>query len=85
MSDYEDINKEIGALLTRKEAAARLGVSVVTVDAARSEGKLAYIQGKPGGKVWIAEGAIAAYLERMTHPAKPIKRFEGTTYRKRRV
>ena len=46
-------------LLTRKEAAARLGVSVCLLDQERSAGRLAYIQRKPGSKVWITEEAIA--------------------------
>lgn len=72
-------------LLTRKEAAARLGVSLVTLDAERSSGHLAYIQRKPGGKVWICEEAIAEYLERATHPARPAISPVTGTYRKRRV
>ena len=70
-------------LLTRKEAADRLGVSVVTLDAERSAGRLAYIQSKPGGKVWITEAAIEEYLARATHPARP-ERLVVQTYRKRR-
>lgn len=58
-------------LLTRKEAAARLGITVMTLDAERSSGHLAYIQRKPGGKVWITEEALAEYLARATHPARP--------------
>ena len=38
-------------LLTRKEAATLLRVSLPTLDAERSTGHLAYIQRKPGGKV----------------------------------
>ena len=60
----------MSTLLTRKEAAARLGVTVMTLDAERSSGHLAYIQRKPG-KVWITEEAIAEYLARATHPARP--------------
>ena len=60
----------MSTLLTRKEAAARLGITV-TLDAERSSGHLAYIQRKPGGKVWITEEAIAEYLARATHPARP--------------
>ncbi len=37
-------------LLTRKEAAARLGISVSLLDQERSTGHLAFIQRKPGGK-----------------------------------
>ena len=58
-------------LLTRKEAAARLGVSVCLFDQERSAGRLAYIQRKPGSKVWITEEAIAEYLARITHQARP--------------
>ena len=59
------------ALLTRKEAAARLGISTAMLDQERSSGQLAYIQRKPGGKVWITEEAIAEYLARATHQARP--------------
>ena len=58
-------------LLSRKEAAIRLGVTVETLDAQRRSGHLAYIQRKPGGKVWITEEALAEYLARATHPARP--------------
>ena len=58
-------------LLTRKEAATRLGISLPTLDAERSIGRLDYIQHKPGGKVWITEEAIAEYLARATHKARP--------------
>jgi len=70
-------------LLTRKEAAERLGISVDTLDAERKAGYLAYIQRKPGGKVWITEAAIEEYLVRATHPARP-ERMVVQTYRKRR-
>ena len=59
----------VSTLLTRKEAAARLGITVMTLDAERSSGHLAYIQRKPGGKVWITEEAIAEYLARTTGTA----------------
>lgn len=58
-------------LLTRDEAAAYLGISTQTLDAERAGGHIAYIQRKPGGKVWITEEAIAEYLARATHPARP--------------
>ncbi len=74
----------MGVLLTRKEAAAKLGISLVTLDAERACGHLAYIQRKPGGKVWITEEAINAYLARLTHPARPVTRIIGDTYRRRR-
>lgn len=62
------------ALLTRKEAAARLGVTVATLDAERTGGHISFIQRKPGGKVWITEEALEEYLARATHRAKPVAR-----------
>ena len=67
-------------LMTRKEAAARLGISVDLLDQERSAGRLAYIQQKPGSKVWIPEESIAEYLARATHQARP----EMKTIRRRR-
>ena len=71
------------ALMTRKEAAARLGISVDLLDQERSAGRLAYIQRKPGCKVWISEEAIAEYLARATHQARPELRTSRTSYRRR--
>ena len=75
----------MSGLLTRKEAAARLGMSEDLLDSERSSGHLAYIQRKPGGKVWITEDAIAEYLARATHPARPNLRAATGTYRRRRA
>ena len=75
-------------LLTRKQAAERLGITLVTLDCERAAGKLEYIQQKRGGKVWITEEAIKAYLARGTHSALPEKPARITspyqTYRKQR-
>ena len=71
-------------LLTRKEATARLGISVATLDAERQARRLAYIQRRPGGKMWITEEAIAEYLARITYQARPL-RVVTDTYRRRRV
>lgn len=73
-------------LLSRKDAAKKLGVTVATLDAARSAGRLAYIQHKPGGKVWITEDAINDFLARSTHQARPEGRVATNgTYRRRRA
>ena len=72
-------------LLTRKEAAALLGISLPTLDLERTTGRLTYIQRKPGSKVWITEEAITEYLARATHPARPERQLTGWTYRHRRV
>lgn len=71
-------------LLSRKDAAARLGVSLMTLDAERAAGRLAYIQKKPNGKVWITEQAIEEYLARGTHHVKPERKIQQT-YRNRRA
>lgn len=70
-------------LMTRKEAAARLGISVDLLDQERSTGRLAYIQRKPGSKVWITEEAIAEYLARATHQARPEFRQVRMSFRRR--
>ena len=67
-------------LMTRKEAAARLGMSLPTLDQERSTGRLAYIQRKPGCKVWITDEAIAEYLARAICQA----RLEMKTIKRRR-
>ncbi len=77
---------KIGVLLTRKEAAQRLGMCVDTLDSERYLGNLAYIQRKAGGKVWISEAAITEYLEKALHPTKSAAaQADRPTYRKRRV
>lgn len=72
-------------LLSRKEAAARLGISVVTLDEARKFGRIAFIQRVPGGRCFFTEEAIAEYISRCTHPARPIVKAVGATYRQRRT
>ena len=67
----------MGVLYTRKEAAERLGITVTTLDAERNSGYLTYIQRKPGGKVWVSEDAIAEYLARATHRARPELKVYG--------
>lgn len=74
----------MAGMLTRKEAAVRLGVSLETLDQLRRQGHLTYVQHRKGGKVWISEDAIAEYIARITHPATP-ERQVVNTYRKRRM
>lgn len=70
-------------LLTRKQAASRLGMSLPTLDAERSAGRLAYIQRKPGSKVWITEEALMEYLARATHQARPETKLSRVSIRRR--
>ena len=71
-------------LISRKEAAARLGISLVTLDELRGMGRIAFIQRCPGGKVFFTETALQEYLARCTHPARPVTPITST-YRKRRA
>lgn len=71
-------------LLTREQAAERLGISVSTLDYERVAGNLEYIQRKRYGKVWITDDAIKAYLARGTHNVKPERTAITNTFRKRR-
>lgn len=70
-------------LLSRREAADRLGVTPETLDSYRRQGLLAYIQHKPNGRVLIQADAIDAFLARGNHPVAPLT--NRPTYRKRRV
>lgn len=72
-------------LLTRQQAAERLGMSVWTLDSERRCGKLAFIQRKANGKVLIPEEAIKDYLARAMHPVKPEIREVRDTFRRKRA
>ena len=71
-------------MLSRKQAAERLGMSVITLDRERVAGRLSYVQRKENGRVWIPEEAIAQYIARAMHPAEPERPIRDT-YRKRRI
>ena len=70
-------------LFSRKEAAELLGVSLPTLDLARSTGLISYVQYVENGCVYFTEAGIQEYIARSTHRAKP--RENVMTYRKRRV
>lgn len=73
-------------LLTRREAAARLGISLATLDAERASGRLAYIQRGAGCRVWLRESDLETWLARCTHQAIPPQVLAARpTYRCRRV
>ncbi len=69
-------------LITRKEAAERLGISITTLDAARQNGQIAYIQYVPNGCVYFTDAALQEYIAKCTKRAKPVEAV--TTYRKPR-
>ena len=67
-------------LISRKEAAKILGISVTALDQARSCGHITYVQ---YGCVYFTERALQEYVARCTHRARPLD--NTPTYRKRRV
>ena len=69
-------------LITRKEAAQFLGISIATLDAARSNGQISYVQYVENGCVYFTVAGIQEYIAKCTHRAKPVER--STTYRKPR-
>ena len=69
-------------LITRKEAASILGISVKTLDAARTDGLISYVQYVENGCVYFTEVGIQEYIAKCTHRAKPMAR--AATYRKPR-
>ena len=66
-------------LITRKEAAKLLGISLATLDEARHSGLISYIQYVPNGCVYFTSAGLQEYVAKCTHRAKPMDKRE--TYR----
>ena len=45
-------------LITRKEAAQILGISIATLDAARNNGQISYVQYVPNGCVFFTDSGL---------------------------
>lgn len=69
-------------LFTRKEAANILGISLATLDAARADGLISFVQYVNNGCVYFTEAGLQEYIARSTHRAK-LKEV-NSTYRKPR-
>lgn len=69
-------------LITRKEAANILGISLATLDIARAEGWISFVQYVNNGCVYFTEAGLQEYIARSTHRAKP--KEVNSTYRKPR-
>ena len=67
-------------LIGRKEAAEILGISLASLDAARTSGKISYIQYVPNGSVYFTAASLQEYIAKYTHRARPIEKRD--TYRK---
>lgn len=70
-------------LISRKEAAEILGISLTTLDTARQNGLIAYIQYVENGCVYFTSACLQDYIQNCTHRANPIVHRE--TYRKPRT
>ena len=68
-------------LLTRKEAAKLLGISIDTLDAARTNGQVSFVQYVENGCVYFTEQSLQEFIARSTHRAKPKEVNTGSTYR----
>ena len=66
-------------LITRKEAAQFLGISIATLDAARSNGQISYVQYVENGCVYFTEAGLQEYIAKSTHKARPMEK--RPTYR----
>lgn len=67
-------------LITRKEAAKILGISIATLDTARQNGLISYVQYVPNGCVYFTDAALQEYVAKCTKRAKPAD--NNLTYRK---
>ena len=61
-------------LITRKEAAKLLGISLATLDEARNSGLISYIQYVPNGCVYFTSAYLQEYVAKCTYRAKPVEK-----------
>ena len=54
-------------LITRKEAAEILGISIATLDAARNNGLISYVQYVQNGCVYFTAAGLQEYIAKCTH------------------
>lgn len=71
-------------LISRKDAARMLGISVKTLDKARIDGLIAYVQFTDNGCVFFTETALEEYVAKNTHRSKIVDGAKET-FRKKRV
>ena len=62
-------------LFSRKDAAKLLGISLTTLDSARIDGLISYVQYVSNGCVYFTEAGLQEYVARSTHRAKPIEKI----------
>lgn len=66
-------------LISRKEAAKLLGISLTTLDEARNNGLISYVQYVPNGCVYFTDANLQEYIAKCTHRVKPSEKKD--TYR----
>lgn len=54
-------------LITRKEAAKILGISITTLDAARNNGLISYVQYVQNGCVYFTDMGLQEYIAKNAH------------------
>ena len=69
-------------LYSRKEAAEILGISIATLDTARTNGVISFVQYVPNGCVYFSNEALQEYIAKCTHRALPPEK--RNTYRKKK-
>lgn len=75
----KEVKVNMEKLITRKEAAKLLGISIATLDEARNSGLISYIQYVPNGCVYFTDAGLQEYIAKSTHRAKSMEK--KTTYR----
>ena len=70
-------------LISRKDAARILGISIKTLDQARLNGTIAYVQFVENGCVYFTETAIEEYIAKCTRRAKTAESSRSTDRKKR--
>ncbi len=66
-------------LITRKEAAKILGISIASLDAARNNGLISYVQYAENGCVYFTNTELQEHIAKCTHRAKSADK--SLTYR----
>ena len=56
-------------LFTRKEAAKILGISIATLDTARNNGLISYVQYVQNGCVYFTDASLQEYIAKFTQPS----------------
>ena len=69
-------------LITRKEAAEILGISIATLDAARNNGLISYVQYVQNSCVYFTAAGLQEDIAKCTHQGKPVE--VESSYRKPR-